>query len=292
MKTNTQVDAIYTDFSKAFDKVDHDLLIMKLNRMGIKHNLLNWIKTYLSNRTQKVKINGVSSSIINVTSGVPQGSHLGPILFNVFINDLTTKIKYCKYLLYADDMKIYKELNCINDVELIQVDINSVQQWCKINFMHLNVDKCSVVTFSKKLNVINSNYHIDDISLRRKTSIIDLGIKLDTKLNFNEHIDAMNNRGHRMLGFIKRRAKEFNDPYITKSIYCSLVRSNLEYASVVWKGAPRLPENHLPERHLPERHLPEKTFAGKDICRKRHLPERTFAGNFYFFFLCVSINAL
>jgi len=236
MKNNIQVDAIYTDFSKAFDKVDHGLLIMKLNKMGIRNKLLQWIKSYLSKRTQKVKINGISSSIINVTSGVPQGSHLGPILFNVFINDLTSKIKFCKYLLYADDMKLYKEINCTSDAELIQNDINSVQNWCKANFMYLNVSKCNIVTFSKKSDIITFDYYIEDKMLIRKSSIIDLGVILDSKLNFGEHIDTIVNRGHRMLGFIKRRSKEFNDPYITKAIYSSLVRSHLEYASVVWNG--------------------------------------------------------
>ena len=150
MKDNTQVDAIYTDFSKAFDKVDHNLLLLKLQKMGIRDKVLNWIKTYLSRRTQNISINDIVSTSFNVTSGVPQGSHLGPILFIIFINYLTFKIKHCRYLLYADDLKIYHPVNCPNDAENIQNDINMIQKWCELNFMYLNVKKCNSITFSKK----------------------------------------------------------------------------------------------------------------------------------------------
>lgn len=234
LENNKQIDAIYTDFSKAFDKVNHKLLRAKLFNIGIRGNLLNWICTYLSDRTQKVRLNGAYSDTLPVTSGVPQGSHLGPILFLVFINDLTQHIKNCQYLLYADDMKIYKIVNDSSDTVLIQDDLDRINTWCRDNLMFLNVSKCNVITFSKKKDIISSDYLIDDTVLKRVHTINDLGVTLDSKINFNSHVDKIVNDSRRVLGFVKRRAKEFDDPYVTKSLYQSLVRSKLEYASVVW----------------------------------------------------------
>ena len=234
METNKQVDAVYTDFSKAFDKVNHEILAIKLSKIGIKGSLLAWLKSYLSKRTQRVKLNGFISDPVMATSGVPQGSHLGPILFNIFINDLTTNISYCKYVLYADDMKIFGIVNQESDSVFIQNDIDRIKQWCNNNLMFLNVAKCNVITFSRKNMVINTNYNIENESLKRVPTINDLGVTLDAKLDFKCHIEKMTNCGYRNLGFVKRQSKEFSDPYVTKSLYCSLVRSKLEYASVVW----------------------------------------------------------
>lgn len=234
LESNKQVDAIYTDFSKAFDKVNHNILRAKLLNIGIRGNLLNWISTYLSDRTQKVRLNGVLSDTLSVTSGVPQGSHLGPVLFLIFINDLSQHIKNCRYLLYADDMKIYKIVKDFSDTKLVQEDLDRINAWCRDNLMFLNVSKCSVITFSKKKDIISSDYHIDDAVLMRVHTINDLGVTFDSKINFNAHIDKIVNESRRVLGFLKRRAKEFNDPYVTKSLYQSLVRSKLEYATVVW----------------------------------------------------------
>ena len=100
--------------------------------------------------------------------------------------------------------------------------------------MFLNVSKCNVITFSKKKSIIDSEYCIENEPLKRVTTINDLGIMMDMKVNFNNHIDIMTNNCHRTLAFIKRRAKEFSDPYVTKTLYCSLVRSKIEYVSVVW----------------------------------------------------------
>ncbi|XP_063707697.1 uncharacterized protein LOC134836418, partial [Culicoides brevitarsis] len=236
LENNKQVDAIYTDFSKAFDKVNHKLLRRKLVKIGVRGKILDWIYTYLSNRTQKVRLNGVFSDSLAVTSGVPQGSHLGPILFIIFINDLSQHILNCHYLLYADDMKIYKIVNETSDTQLIQDDLNRINTWCTKNLMFLNVSKCNTITFTKKRkeNIIASDYYINDVSLKRVQSVNDLGVTFDYKINFNSHVDKIVNESRRVLGFIKRRAKEFKDPFVTKILYQSLVRSKLEYASVAW----------------------------------------------------------
>ena len=122
---NIQVDVIYTDFAKAFDRVNHSVLLSKLHKIGIHGKLLTWIATYLSNRSYVVSTRSGSSASYVATSGVPQGSHLGPLLFNIFINDLPSIFKYCKILLYADDLKIFHLVSDSMDTVAIQTDLNS-----------------------------------------------------------------------------------------------------------------------------------------------------------------------
>ena len=232
-----QVDCILTDFSKAFDKVNHQILIQKLNKIGIKGPLLNWVSSYLQDRIQKVKFKDNFSDPIKVHSGVPQGSHLGPVLFNVFINDLTDNFKTCRYLMYADDVKIFNTINSDQDAMLLQDDLRLLTEWCEQNHMHLNIKKCHVVSFSRRLSTLTFNYQINSEVLNRVTSTNDLGIVMDSKLSFKDHIEKIINNGKRILGFVKRRAKEFDDPYVTKALYIALVRPSLEYASVVWNGS-------------------------------------------------------
>lgn len=229
-----QVDAIYTDFSKAFDKVDHHLLLFKLQKLGIRGSILSWIKSYLTNRSQIVKFQDRFSYSINVTSGVPQGSVLGPILFAVFINDIASTIQDCHISMYADDLKIFKAIVNETDSLVLQSAVDSLSSWCRLNGMFLNVSKCSTISFSRSNSPNHFNYIIMDDVLDRKYLIKDLGILIDAKLTFKQQIDKVTSSGHTVLGFVKRRAKEFNDPYLTKNMYCSLVRPILEYASIIW----------------------------------------------------------
>lgn len=232
-----QVDCILTDFSKAFDKVNHLILVQKLKKFGINGSLLKWLSSYLQERVQRVKFNDHLSETIIVHSGVPQGSHLGPVLFNVFINDLTEQIKSSRYLMYADDVKIFNTINSEQDGINLCNDLRLLTEWCKINHMQLNIKKCHVISFSRRSSLLTVDYHINSEVLNRLTTTNDLGIIMDSKLTFKDHIEKIVNNGKRILGFMKRRAKEFNDPYVTKVLYTSLVRPSLEYASVVWNGS-------------------------------------------------------
>lgn len=139
-----QVDAIYTDFSKAFDKVCHSILINKFKALGSQGALLQWIASYLSNRTQVVVVDGVKSFVYGQTSGVPQGSHLGPFLLNLFINDLQSMIRHSQLLLYADDAKIFKSIKSERDAELLQEDLDRVVKWSIVNELPLNFSLASV----------------------------------------------------------------------------------------------------------------------------------------------------
>lgn len=228
------IDAIYTDFSKAFDKVDHKLLILKLYKYGIRGSLLKWIESYLTERIQIVRFNNAQSEPIKVTSSVPQGSHLGPVLFLIFINDLPLLFKDCEFSMYADDLKIYKVINAASDARILQDNLSILTNWCNKNGMHLNIGKCVVMSFARKKEIANNTYFINGIALNKVDSIKDLGVTLDSALSFNQHINKICTSGHALLGFIKRRAKEFDDIFLTKTLYCSLVRSILEYASIIW----------------------------------------------------------
>ena len=234
MEEGSQTDAIYTDYSKAFDKVDHTILINKLLKMGIHGDLLRWLVSYVSNRSQSVVIGGYRSDWVEVTSGVPQGSLLGPLLFLIYINDIRECFLYSKILLYADDMKIYARVSSHDDCSLIQEDLNRLTEYCRDNKLLLNIKKCISITFSRKRQNIVVNYKLNDVDLVRNTTVKDLGVTLDTKLTFETHIDQITSKALRMLGFVIRTCKEFHNPHTLKSLYYSYVRSHLEYASQVW----------------------------------------------------------
>lgn len=234
METRNQVDVIFTDFAKAFDRVQHNVLICKLQGMGFHSNFLKWIRSYLINRTQSVKVGSISSKTINNYSGVPQGSHLGPLLFLIFINDLPSVILKAEKLLFADDFKIFMEVRDLQDCIQLQRDIESVTEWCSKHRLHLNTNKCSVMTFHRIKTPIIFDYTISNTSLKRLYLQKDLGVIFDPELKFNSHIDYIISRANAMLGFIMRNSKDFTDPYTFKSLYVALVRSVLEYCSVVW----------------------------------------------------------
>jgi hypothetical protein len=193
------VDAVYLDFSKAFDKVNHSLLCSKLAHYGIHGCLLRWLASYLSNRSQLVAVKGYTSSAISVFSGVPQGSHLGPLLFIVFINDLVSRLS-CPALLYADDLKIYTSIENTNQSTILQNDLEAVSEWCTSNNMDLNINKCYVIYFTRKTNEFIHTYHIRDGVLARTDTVRDLGVIFDEKLSFRPHYDYIVKRGLRLLG--------------------------------------------------------------------------------------------
>lgn len=230
-----QVDAIYTDFQKAFDKVDHCILFNKLQSSGIHGDLLRWIISYIENRVQLVKIKGEISKNIYVTSGVPQGSHLGPLLFLLYVNDINDCLKRSKFLLFADDCKLFIKVTSLSDCCILQSELNKFSEYCDRNKLKLNINKCHVISFTKnKVNKIIFDYKINNRLLDRVQNIVDLGVTFDVKLKLDIHFTNIVKRAYRMLGFLLRICYKFKSiaPFIT--IYKSLVRSQLEYCSIIW----------------------------------------------------------
>ena len=159
------LDAVLLDFCKAFDKVNHRKLCLKLEHYGIRCELLNWIKNYLSNRTQKVIVEGKISDSITVISGVPQGTVLGPLFFLLYINDLPDSIK-CKIGLFADDSIVYNDIISFTDCKILQSDLDALCLWSKNWDTEFNTDKCKILTVTNKKNIIKHQYKMDKSNLK------------------------------------------------------------------------------------------------------------------------------
>lgn len=234
IEAKAQLDVIYTDFSKAFDSINHVIVLEKLKSFGISNNLLKWIESYLTERIQFVKINDRFSNPIKVHSGVPQGSHLGPLIFILFLNDITKCVKFARCLIYADDLKIFSPINNTQDSFNLQKDIDAISHWCENNLLFLNTKKCKIMSFTRSSSYVIHDYCINNDKLSRITEVRDLGVMFTQTLSVNRHIDLIIAKACSMLGFLKRIMKEFNNPKALISLYQSLVRSQLEYASCVW----------------------------------------------------------
>ena len=229
-----EVDVIYTDLEKAFDKIPHEKLLYKLERYKVHDQVLRWIRGYLNNRTFRVRLNGEYSGALQVVSGVPQGSVLGPLLFLIYINDIYTVCE--SMFLFADDAKLFKVLSSKEDCFRLQNDINGVVEWFNRWQMHVNMGKCCLLHVGGK-HFINK-YHLIDLDgttceIPTLESVSDLGIIMDSKLQFKDHILTRVKKANMMLGIIARNFRKLSDEAFI-SVYKALVRSQLEYGVQVW----------------------------------------------------------
>ncbi|XP_053698842.1 uncharacterized protein LOC128745791 [Sabethes cyaneus] len=234
MDAGVQIDAIYTDIKAAFDTVNHEILYAKLRRLGFSDRLCDWLKSYLANRQLYVKIRSAESTIFSPQCGVPQGSNLGPLLFALFFNDVSSIIPNSCVLIYADDLKIYLVVHKLDDCFLLQDMLDSFTRWCRLNHLVISIAKCCVISYRRLKNPILFNYSIDGTVLKRVDQIKDLGVLLDYQLSFKAHYSATVDKANRQLGFVSKVAVDFTDPLCLRALYCSLVRSILEFGSIVW----------------------------------------------------------
>lgn len=234
MENSGQVDVIYTDYSKCFDRIDHRVLLNKLLAAGIHGDLFRWFRSYVENRSQAVVVKGYTSSWTPIPSGVPQGSLLGPLLFIIFINDVNNCFLNSKVLLFADDMKILKTIVNSEDINDLQRDLSRFETYCDVNKLDLNVSKCYYMSFSRKNQVLDKGYIIRNLMISKINVIKDLGVFHDNKLLFDTHIDHIIKKANKALGFVMRSSKEFKNLKVIKVLYCTFVRSHLEYASQIW----------------------------------------------------------
>jgi len=212
--------------------------VTQSNRLTIHYYFtqlpISWFRSFLTNRFQIVKYQNFCSPKFSVPSGVPQGDHLSTLLFNIFINDLPDVNKNSEIFLFANDTKLLKIINDTQDATDLQMDLNNLQNWCESNDLFLNIEKCKVMRFNLIKNPIIFNYSISNSNLELVSNFKDLGIIFDFKLNFSYHTEFIKNKEMRILGFNKRSCKDFCDPFALKILYCSLVRSNLEYCPFIW----------------------------------------------------------
>lgn len=226
-----QTDLILLDFSKAFDKVNHEKLLFKLHQYGIRQETLQWIKAFLSNRLQQVVVENEKSDTVPVTSGVPQGSVLGPILFLIYINDLPDEIR-SKVRLFADDTAVYLAVTSLQDAQLLQQDLDTLQSWEERWDMELNPGKCTVIQVTRSKKITPSTYSLHGHTLETVNSAKYLGVNLNNDLHWTKHVYQVSSSANRSLGFLKRNIRSKN-PGIRQTAYNALVRPVLEYSSPV-----------------------------------------------------------
>ncbi|XP_044019201.1 uncharacterized protein LOC122859587 isoform X2 [Aphidius gifuensis] len=233
LNNNQQVDVIYTDLSKAFDKINWNTLIVKLYQINLPLCIIKLISSYLVNRSCSVFVNGETSMPYHPSSGVPQGSNLGPLLFNIYINELPEKLS-CYSLLYADDTKLYLPISSLMDCHHLQYNLNKFANWCSTNSLSVNASKCYVMSYTRSKNPILFNYCINGCSLPRTDVFTDLGITFDNKLLFNSQVEKVAKAALSALGLVIRLSHAFTGRDSIISLYNSFVRSKYDYCIAVY----------------------------------------------------------
>ena len=245
LQSGNDFDAIYLDYAKAFDKVDHRLLLKKLRLYGFPEKLVQWIKSFLVGRTQQVVVNGYMSTVATIISGVPQGTVLGPILFLIFINDIHQFVQSSIIRCFADDTRLCKSITCESDVIELQNDLDRVIDWSQRNNMQLHEDKFEYLCHSSNSRYTNAiralpfTAFLFQYSTRSGSDLSpvenlrDLGVIMSHDLSWSHHVGTICNKARQMAGWVlsvfqtRRR-----DTLLV--LYKTLVRSHLEHCSPLW----------------------------------------------------------
>ena len=233
LEEGKDVDVIYLDFAKAFDKVDHGILIQKLKRLGISGILLMWIDSFLKDRSQQICIEKVLSASGGVLSGVPQGSSLGPLLFLLHIGDIDEDLSFTYASSFADDTRIVGCLQDRNDGQRIQEDLNTIYRWAEQNNMKFNGKKFEVIKYgtNKYSNQIYQQPNGEQIE--EVEEIKDLGVLMSASATFENEVETAVLKSNRQAGWILRVFRTRKElPLMT--LYRSLVRPHLEYCCQLW----------------------------------------------------------
>ena len=181
--------ALLTDLSKAFDCLNHELLIAKLEAYGFNQLSLSYIYSYLSDRKQRTKVNNSFSEWCNISSGVPQGSILGPLLFNLYINDIFYFVNKCNIANYADDTTPYSEDTTIDALlNSLETDTDTLIKWFSDNYLQLNADKCHLLISKHNKDIF---INVDEEVIECSSSVKLLGVTIDNNLKFNEHVSNL-----------------------------------------------------------------------------------------------------
>ena len=220
--SNAEIVAVYTDFAKAFDKVPHFDLLKKVALIGIGGCMLEVLYDYLKNRKQFVRVDNISSKVLEVTSGVPQGSLLGTLLFCIFINDLPEVLKFSEPYIFADDLKL---LSIKKTSIEIQEDLDKIQQWVTENKMELALDKCAKVS----LRGGDANSMLFGVVLGTSMVVKDLGIFVSGDLSWKVHIETRLKKANQVLYLLRRNLSAKLNTFVKLGLYKSLILPVLLY---------------------------------------------------------------
>src|SRR5277367_4204795 len=232
-----QVDAIYVDISKAFDTVPHTVLVSRLANIGVNPLLVRWIADYLGNRSQSVFVNNCSSGPTSMKRGIPQGSILGPTLFNIFLSEIETCTEHSSLLLYADDIKIFNRVDIEDGSSKLQSDFDRIVCWLNLNYMTISEDKTTCMSFYDGVGTTNQYFYLHNIKIRNCLVTKDLGVVFDPLLRFTEHANLIIKR-LTALYFNLRYNLYFWSPQITALVIRTYVRPILEFCSSIWNSCP------------------------------------------------------
>ena len=232
------VDIIYCDFAKAFDKVPHQRLLIKMKAHGIQGEVLKWVEEWLSGRKQRVVLNGKTSGWSSVTSGVPQGSCLGPTLFLIFINCIDNCINTITGIIskFADDTKVGRVVANENDREELQREIDNLMDWTKKWQMEFNASKCKVIHFGKKnpgYSYTMGGYAPAGVVLEAVEEEKDVGVMISNTLKPSSQCSKAAKKANQVLGQMVR-AFHYRDKQTWIKLYKTYVRCHLEYSIQAW----------------------------------------------------------
>ena len=226
--------AIYIDLQKAFDTVNHNILIGKCEKYGISGSALNLLKSYLTNRKQCVEYQEVRSALEDVTLGVPQGSILGPLLFLLYINDLPNACANSECLLYADDTAIiFESKNIVELQQTINDELRTLNKWLQSNQLSLNTKKTVYQLYSQTRSQISLDLKVNNDTIQLVEKVKYLGVMIDPCLNWKYHIDGITAIISRNIGVINR-AKFYLDKHCLTLLYNSLVLPYINYCCLIW----------------------------------------------------------
>jgi len=227
-----KIDAIIVDFSKAFDLVPHGRLLAKIANSGVDTRVVVWIREFLSGRTQRVRVDGKLSEEVRVTSGVPRGSVLGPILFLAYVNDISKNME-STIRLFADDCVIYKKIIKPEDMDKLQRDLDRLGKWATENAMKINPGKSKAIRFTRARATVPLSYSLMGKIIPQTSSCKYLGIILRSDLSWADQVNYTVKKAWKALHFTMRILKKGNSN--TRSLaYRSLVRPILEYGAACW----------------------------------------------------------
>lgn len=232
LNSKAQIDMIIMDFTKAFDTVPHNRLLLKLDHYGVRNKTYTWIANFLKCRKQRVVVGGEHSAWTDVVSGVPQGTVLGPLLFLVYINDLPNNIRSIVRL-FADDCVIYRQILNQFDHDQLQDDLFTLERWQKDWQLHFNIKKCFVMRITHKHKPDLTKYTLGGSDLDETKCHAYLGVDITNTLSWNNHIHRITSSANKQLGFIRRNLYSCTKE-LKQTAYTSLVRPLVEYSSSVW----------------------------------------------------------